>query len=207
MRGARGSMLGLGKKKKKQKETESTGWLTGQLLVAMPSMLDPRFEKTVLLMCAHGPEGAMGIVLNRLFGEISFQGLLTQLNVQIGPQTPEVPIHYGGPVDPVRGFVLHTTDYNRTGTTEITPTIALTATVEILQTIADGEGPQRSTLALGYAGWSPGQLETEIQANGWLTTPPDEDIIFDADMESKWSRALNKIGVSADMLVGDVGHA
>lgn len=199
-------MLGLGKKRG-NKETESTGWLTGQLLVAMPTMLDPRFEKTVLLMCSHGPDGAMGLVLNRLFSDISFRGLLTQLNVEISPMTTDMSIHYGGPVDPIRGFVLHSLDYRRSGTTEITPSVGVTATVEILQALADGKGPARSTLALGYAGWAPGQLEAEIQANGWLTTPPDDDIVFDEAMESKWSRALAKIGVSPDVLVGDVGHA
>lgn len=184
-----------------------TGWLTGQLLIAMPSMIDPRFEKTVLLMCSHGPEGAMGIVLNRLFGDLSFRGLLVQLNVTVGPATPDLPIHYGGPVDPVRGFVLHTADYKKTGTTEITPEISLTATVEILQALSDGEGPGRATLALGYAGWSPGQLEAEIQANGWLTAPADPDLVFDTDVENKWSRALKKIGVSPNMLATGAGHA
>lgn len=189
-------------------ETESkTGWLTGQLLIAMPSMLDPRFEKTVLLMCSHGPDGAMGIVLNRLFVDLSFRALLGQLNVPIDPSTPELPIHYGGPVDPVRGFVMHSADYKRVGTTEISPVIALTATIEILQDMAKGSGPARATLALGYAGWSPGQLESEIHANGWLTAPADEDIVFDTDVETKWSRALAKIGVSPMSLVGDIGHA
>ncbi len=192
---------------KERKDKTSSGWLTGQLLIAMPSMIDPRFEKTVLLMCSHGPEGAMGIVLNRLFGDLSFRGLLAQLDVRVTPATPELPIHYGGPVDPVRGFVLHTTDYKRAGTTEIAPSVSLTATVEILQALSDGNGPSRATLALGYAGWSPGQLESEIQGNGWLTAPADADIIFDGDIETKWSRALAKIGVSPNMLATDTGHA
>jgi len=185
----------------------ASDWLTGQLLIAMPSMIDPRFEKTVLLVCSHGPEGAMGIVLNRLFGDLSYQGLLVQLGVKVSETTPELSIHYGGPVDPVRGFVMHTTDYKRTGTTGITPSIALTATVEILQDIANGEGPSRATLALGYAGWAPGQLESELQSNGWLTAPADESIVFDENLETKWMRALAKIGVSPTMLASDSGHA
>ncbi len=196
------------RRKDEKEETErKEGWLTGQLLIAMPSMIDPRFERTVLLMCAHGPEGAMGIVVNRVFGDVSFRALLDQLNVPIGPSTPEVPIHYGGPVDPVRGFVMHSTEYKRVGTTEISPVVSLTATIEILQDMSVGKGPERATLALGYAGWAPGQLESEIQANGWLTVPADSDIIFDSDPESKWSKALAKIGVSPTSLVGDVGHA
>ncbi len=186
---------------------EGIGWLTGDLLVAMPAMLDPRFEKTVILMCSHGPEGAMGIVLNRIFSDASFRSLLDQLKVSIGPSTPELPVHYGGPVDPVRGFVIHSSEYKRVGTTEITPVISLTATIEILQDLAKGTGPARACLALGYAGWSPGQLEAEIQANGWLSVPADEDIIFDQDIETKWNRALGKLGVSPSSLVGDVGHA
>ncbi len=198
-------MFGFLKKGGKDKET--SGWLTGQLLIAMPSMLDPRFEKTVLLVCSHSPDGAMGIVLNRLFGDLSFRGLLVQLNVEVGPSTPDMPIHYGGPVDPVRGFVVHSSDYKRAGTTEITPAVSVTATVEILQALASGNGPARATLALGYAGWSPGQLEAEIQANGWLTAPADEDIIFDSQFETKWTRALAKIGVSPTMLASDSGRA
>jgi len=190
-----------------EKNKISSGWLTGQLLIAMPSLIDPRFEKTVLLICSHGPEGAMGIVLNRLFGDLSFQGLLVQLGVEINETSPELSIHYGGPVDPVRGFVMHTTDYVRVGTTEITPSIALTATVEILQDLANGSGPSRAALALGYAGWAPGQLESELQGNGWLTAPADDDIVFDENLETKWTRALAKIGVSPTMLASDSGHA
>lgn len=183
------------------------GWLTGQLLVAMPSMTDPRFEKTVILICSHGPDGAMGIVLNRLFGDLSFRNLLAQLNVPVGPATPEMPIYYGGPVDPVRGFVIHAADYRRAGTTAVSSGLALTATVEILQDLAQGNGPAQALLALGYAGWSPGQLESEIQANGWLTAPAPEALVFDPDVENKWSQALALIGVSPSLLVGDIGHA
>ncbi|MDD3182145.1 MAG: YqgE/AlgH family protein [Alphaproteobacteria bacterium] len=185
----------------------TVGWLTGQLLVAMPAMLDPRFERTVVLICSHGPEGAMGLVLNRMFGELDFAGLLAQFNLKLTPGVPELPVYYGGPVEPVRGFVLHSSDYQKESTTVITPSVNLTATVEILSSLAEGKGPDRALLVLGYAGWAPGQLEIEIQNNGWLTVPADDDLVFDGDIEVKWSRALGKIGVSPMMLSADFGHA
>lgn len=190
-----------------EEDTEGAPWLTGQLLIAMPSMQDPRFEKTVILICSHAPDGAMGIILNRLLGDLSFRGLLNQLKVDVGPQTPEMPIYFGGPVDPVRGFVIHSTDYRRAGTTFVSPSLALTATVEILQSLSQGRGPRQALLALGYAGWAPGQLESEIQANGWLTAPAPEDLVFDGDVENKWNRSLSLLGVSPSLLVGDIGHA
>lgn len=186
---------------------ETTNWLTGQILIAMPAMLDPRFEKTIVLMCSHGPEGAMGLVLNRMFGELDFAGLLSQFNLQMTPGVAELPVFYGGPVEPVRGFVLHSADYKADSTTVITPSIHLTATVEILSNLAKGEGPERALLVLGYAGWAPGQLEAEIQNNGWLTAPADENLVFDREVETKWNRALGKIGVSPMMLSADFGHA
>jgi len=187
--------------------TPQGGWLTGKILVAMPSMLDPRFEKTVVLMCSHGPEGAMGLVLNRLFGDLNFRGLLSQFDITLPLETPDRPVYYGGPVEPVRGFVLHSADYRQETTTTVTPEIGMTATVEILQAIANGTGPERSLLLLGYAGWAPGQLENEIQENGWLTVDPDDHLVFDEDIETKWNRALGKIGVSPMMLSADFGHA
>jgi len=190
-----------------EKSVVSGGWLTGQLLVAMPAMLDPRFEKTIVLVCSHGPEGAMGLVLNRLFGDLNFRGLLNQFGLELTAGVPEMSVHYGGPVEPVRGFVLHSSDYIKDATTTITSTINLTATIEILQALAEGKGPERSLLVLGYAGWSPGQLESEIQNNGWLTVDADDDLVFDYDAETKWNRALGKIGISPMMLSADFGHA
>lgn len=198
----------LGKKADKTKTfLEERNWLTGQVLIAMPSMIDSRFEKTVILVCSHGPEGAMGIVVNRLFGDLDFGGLLNQFGLALPPDTPERLVYYGGPVEPVRGFVLHSSDYDSEATTRISPTLHLTATVEILRALAEGAGPERSLLVLGYAGWSAGQLEAEIQANGWLTAPADLTILFDATIESKWQLALSSIGVSPTMLSSDVGHA
>jgi putative transcriptional regulator len=181
--------------------------LIGQLLVAMPQMRDSRFERSVIYMCAHSAEGAMGLVLNKLFDQISFPDLLDQLNIKTGPRTKQILVHFGGPVESGRGFVLHSDDYVRDGTLTITDGFALTATIDILRAIADGEGPQSSLLALGYAGWGPGQLETEIQQNGWLTVPADPLLVFDGDLEAKWTRALAKLGVQPSALSGEAGHA
>lgn len=189
------------------KQTGAGGWLTGQLLVAMPGLTDPRFEKTVSLVCSHGPDGAMALVLNRMFGELTLRGLIEQFNLTLGKNAPDPHVFYGGPVEPVRGFILHSGSYRREGTNVITPEISLTATVEILRDMAEGKGPTRSFVALGYAGWGPGQLESEMQANGWLTAPLDEDIVFDGNLETKWARALARIGVAPSALVGDFGHA
>lgn len=190
-----------------RKMQEGLGWLTGQMLVAMPSMQDPRFARTVTFLCTHSPEGAMGLVVNRLYGDLNFQGLLNQLDISLSPGIEEMPIHFGGPVEPARGFVLHSTDYKGEGTMQISETIALTATLEVLKDLAKGVGPKRAILALGYAGWSPGQLDAELQTTGWLIAPADDDIIFDLNPEDKWQRALKKIGVDLTLLSGDVGHA
>lgn len=186
---------------------KGSGWLSGQMLIAMPSMQDPRFSRTVVYMCSHSPEGAMGLVLNRLFGEFNFKGLLGQLNINVTSGVPEFPVHFGGPVEPVRGFVLHSSDYIREGTMLTSENVALTATVEILKDLAEGQGPSKAMLALGYAGWGAGQLDAELQTNGWLMAPPDDEIIFGQNTETKWDKALAKIGVSPMMLSGDVGHA
>jgi putative transcriptional regulator len=184
-----------------------TNWLTGQLLIAMPTMADPRFAHAVIYMCSHGPNGAMGLVLNRLFGETNFRALLDQLNIKSSIQTPDLPVHFGGPVETGRGFVLHSSDYLREGTSRIDDTIHLSATIEILQAISDGGGPERAVIALGYTGWGAGQLDEEMKANGWLTAPADDAIIFDRDLDNKWERALAKIGISPVMLSGEAGHA
>jgi len=180
--------------------------LTGSLLVAMPSMSDERFERSVIFVCAHSAEGAMGLVINRLLDDLTLPGLLRQLKIDPGAAGDE-PIHYGGPVESSRGFVLHTADYVQESTLVINDGIALTATVEVLKAIARGEGPARKVLALGYAGWSAGQLDSEIQANGWLSVAADDDLVFGADNDRKWERALAKLGVTPAMLSGEAGHA
>jgi putative transcriptional regulator len=184
----------------------SAGYLTGQLLVAMPSMKDPRFTRTVIYMCVHNADGAMGLVLNRLVGSLTFPDLLAQLGIEhlLGR---DIRVHFGGPVDTGRGFVLHSADYSDEGTMRIGSNVALTASLDILRDIAGGGGPRQSLLALGYAGWGPGQLESEINANGWLSAPADEALLFDAQLDDKWERAIGKIGVRVDRLSGEAGHA
>ena len=184
-----------------------SGYLTGQLLVAMPNMRDPRFEKTVIYMCVHNSEGAVGLVLNRQIESITFPDLLQQLNIETEDDVPELPIHFGGPVETGRGFVLHSSDYGRSGTIMVGDVIGLTATVDILKDMAARRGPRSSMLALGYAGWGPGQLDNEIQQNAWLNVPSDEILVFDADIDSKWERAIAKLGIDPSLLLGDAGHA
>lgn len=180
--------------------------LTGSLLVAMPGMGDERFARTVIFLCAHSEDGAMGLVVNKVMDELTLPALLRQLDVEPGAVGDE-PIHFGGPVETSRGFVLHSADYVRDSTLVINEHMALTATVEVLRAIARGEGPVRKVLALGYAGWSAGQLDAEIQANGWLSVPADDEIVFGADNDGKWARALAKLGVTPAMLSGEAGHA
>jgi putative transcriptional regulator len=186
---------------------QEMGGLAGQLLVAMPQMQDPRFARTVIFLCAHTPEGAMGLVVNRLVHSITFPDLLEQLGVEPAIGGNEIRVHFGGPVESGRGFVLHTADYNREGTLPINSGIALTATVDILRDIARGTGPRQRLLALGYAGWGPGQLDAEIQANGWLQVPADENLVFGGDLDGKWEQALAKLGIDFGRLSGDAGHA
>jgi putative transcriptional regulator len=182
-------------------------YLTGQLLIAMPGMRDSRFARTVIYLCAHNADGAMGLVVNRLVGAITFPDLLTQLGIESRPVTEEIRVHFGGPVESGRGFVLHSGDYTQEGTLRVNPEVGLTATIDILRDIADGAGPRLQLLALGYAGWGPGQLDSEIQANGWLHVAADEKLVFDADLDSKWERAIAKLGIDPSMLSGDAGHA
>lgn len=182
-------------------------YYTGHLLAAMPQMEDPRFERSVIYLCAHNAEGAMGLVVNRLFDAITFPDLLEQLSIETGPKTEQIRVHFGGPVESGRGFVLHSDDYVRDGTLKVRTGFALTATVDILKAIAVGEGPRRSLLALGYSGWGPGQLESEIAANGWLVVPADPTIVFDQELEDKWQRALAATGVSVASLSGVSGRA
>lgn len=186
---------------------DNGGYLEGQLLVAMPSMQDPRFERAVIYLFAHSPSGAMGLVVNKVLDSITFPDLLGQLDIDPGPQDEQILVHFGGPVETGRGFVLHSVDYIRDATMLVGENVALTATVDVLRAIAAGRGPRRSLLALGYAGWAPGQLDAEIQANGWLSVPADEEIIFETLLPEKWSRAVAKLGVDVSRLSGNAGHA
>ena len=188
-------------------ELGSDFYFTGQLLIAMPGMQDERFYKTVIYLCAHTDDGAMGLVLNQVIKGLSFPGLLEQLGIDGGVSDRSVPIHFGGPVESGRGFVLHSNEYQQDSTLEVDGDISLTATVDVLKAIARGRGPKHSLLALGYAGWGPGQLDDEIRANGWLQAPADMDLIFDDVQVDKWERSIAKIGIDPGMLSDEVGHA
>ncbi len=188
-------------------DNESEGYLTGQLLVAMPSMHDARFAQTVIYMCVHSAEGAMGLVVNRLVNELTFPQLLRQLEIDTPGTGQEIRIHFGGPVESGRGFVLHSSDYTQDGTIIVDKDVGLTATIDILRDIAEGKGPRRSLLALGYAGWGPGQLDHEIAQNAWLQVSADDALIFGIDLEQKWQRAIAKLGIDPILLSGDAGHA
>jgi putative transcriptional regulator len=191
------------------------GYLDGQLLIAMPVMGDPRFERSVIYVCAHSSEGAMGIIVNRPAGSIDFPELLVQLDIikeasqiKLPESVESMKVLKGGPVETGRGFVLQSSDFFiKDATLRIDDGICLTATVDILKAIAKGTGPKHAILALGYAGWAPGQLETEIQDNGWLHCDADPDLIFGCDVEEKYQRALRKIGIDPGMLSNEAGHA
>ncbi|RMF11699.1 MAG: YqgE/AlgH family protein [Alphaproteobacteria bacterium] len=185
---------------------DKEGYLTGQLLLAMPGMEDPRFERTVIYLCAHSDEGAMGLVINRPCTNISFPALLEQLGIDV-QNAPEIPINSGGPVETGRGFVLHSADYVQDSTLVVSETVALTATIDVLTAIAENRGPRSSLIALGYAGWGPGQLDAEMQRNGWLTAEADEDLVFNTELNLKWPRAMAKLGVDVSMLSTQAGHA
>ncbi len=186
---------------------EDDPYLTGQLIVAMPGMGDPRFDKTVIYLCAHSEEGAMGLVINREMEELTFPDLLAQLDIEPTPSATPIRVQFGGPVESSRGFVLHSPDYLQDSTLVVDNDVALTATVDILRAIADGAGPSCRLLALGYAGWGPGQLDSEIKDNGWLHVEADDDLVFDTDLGSKWERAMSKIGIDPLMLSDVAGHA
>ena len=196
-------------------DSAGRGYLDGQLLIAMPVMGDPRFARSVIYLCAHSSEGAMGIIVNHPAGTIDFPELLVQLDIiekvdQIKlPENAEtMKVLKGGPVETGRGFVLHSSDfYIKDATLKIDDGICLTATVDILKAIARGAGPKHAILALGYAHWAPQQLENEIQHNGWLHCDADPDLIFGGDIEEKYLRALHKIGIDPGMLSAEAGHA
>lgn len=187
---------------------EEVSGLSGKLLIAMPGMGDPRFEKTVIFMCAHSEDGALGLVINRRAEEVSQKDLFSQLNIDLSPQASHCDIHYGGPVETGRGFVLHSSDYHADeATLEVDDDVSMTATVDILKAIASGTGPRHAMIALGYAGWSGGQLEGELQRNGWLTCAADPELIFSRNDDEKWAAALRKLGVDPSLLSAEGGTA
>lgn len=187
---------------------DGTGSLMGQMLIAMPTMSDPRFQKSLIYVCAHSEKGAMGLVVNKPLHHITFDELLEQLDIGKSALRRHVPIHFGGPVETGRGFVLHSLDYClQDATLRISDQVGLTATVDVIRALAGGAGPGLALLALGYAGWAPGQLEGEIRANGWLHCAADEELLFGSGVEQKWQRAMSKLGIDVSMLSSDAGHA
>jgi putative transcriptional regulator len=183
--------------------------LTGKLLIAMPDMGDPRFHGSVVFLCAHSGDGAMGLIVNKPMPDVRFSDLLDQLEIEHGPDTPDISICYGGPVELRRGFVLHSAEYHgdRDERLGVDDRFAMTATLDVLEDIARGTGPAKALLTLGYAGWGPGQLEGEIRENGWLTADAAPDLVFGTRMEGKWEAALASLGVSPLTLSSEAGHA
>ena len=201
--------------RKTMQQSPGRGYLDGQMLIAMPAMNDERFARAVIYVCAHSTEGAMGIIVNHPAANIKFPDLLVQLEVipaaeriQLPTRAGDVKVLKGGPVETGRGFVLHSSDFFiENSTLPIDEGVCLTATLDILKAIARGNGPASAILALGYAGWAPGQLEHEIQQNGWLHCAADPELIFGQDTDTKYEKALRKIGIDLGMLSSEAGHA
>ena len=188
--------------------------LEGQFLVAMPGMGDNRFEKAIVYLCAHSSEGSMGFIINKPLTQPTPLEFLQQLNIITPQETDKLPpalvastLYSGGPVEPGRGFVLHTAEYKAESTIKVNDNVFLTATLEILREIAVGKGPSRYLIALGYAGWSAGQLEDEISSNGWLTADTDPDLLYDGECDSKYFRLMQQMGINLSSLSADAGHA
>jgi putative transcriptional regulator len=195
------------------KDKRERGFLDGQFLIAMPGVQDGNFARSVVYICAHSATGAMGFIINRQ-QDLSFPDVLEHLKLVDEPHTGflseqarNFPVLYGGPVETGRGFVLHSDDFSCETSIPVSDEISLTATLDILRAIANGNGPKRATLLLGYAGWGSGQLEAEISNNGWLNCAPQDDIIFDRCVDTKYERALALMGVSPEMLSTEAGHA
>ena len=182
--------------------------LAGQILIAMPGMADPRFDRSVILVCAHSDEGAMGLIVNKPLEDVSFSGLLDHLGIPKAPKGRDIRVHLGGPVDRGRGFVLHGSDWRRgPSTLEVPGGYGMTATLDILEALARGAGPEQALLALGYSGWGPGQLEAEVARNDWLTAPAPEGLVFAADNATKWTAALRGMGIDPLTLSAAAGRA
>ena len=182
-------------------------YFTDKLLVAMPTIVDPQFERSVVYVCAHNEDGAMGLVVNKPMPDINFADLLNQLDIDLTSEIVTDQVNFGGPVEAGRGFVLHTADFQREGTMVVSNDIALTATLDILKAIASGKGPRRHLLALGYACWDAGQLDDEVRQNGWLHAPPDDDLLFSSELDGKWRRAIGKLGFDPSRLSSLTGTA
>lgn len=182
--------------------------LSGKMLIAMPGMGDPRFDRSVVFMCAHSGEGAMGLIVNKPARDLRFADLLEQLQIPVTPRSRDIRLHFGGPVEHSRGFVLHSGDYrNAAATLAVDERFGMTATLDILEAFARGEGPLQSILAFGYSGWGPGQLEDEILQNGWLTCEATPELLFSDDNAAKWEVALRSLGIDPLLLSAAAGRA
>jgi putative transcriptional regulator len=197
----------MGRRRTAGEHDGGEGYLTGQLLVAMPAMRDSRFAQTVVFMCAHTAESAMGIVINRPLDGLSFDALLDQLKVEPSPPARRIRMHAGGPVETAKGFVLHTADWVQDGSLVVDDRFALTSSIDVLKAIARGEGPRQGMLALGYAGWGAGQLDEEILQNAWLSVPAEEEFVFADDLAAMWRGALSALKVDPLLLSGAAGRA
>lgn len=188
-------------------QTFTRGFLTGKLLIAMPYLPDPRFNQSVIYICGHDDTGAMGLIINKPLLTVTFKELVEQMDISVMSETPNFPVHYGGPIEIGRGFVLHTTDYLTETSVIINEEFALTATLEILRAMSTQRGPIQGLLALGYVGWSEMQVEKEIQENGWIVIDANPDLVFKQDFEDMWRFAMSSIGVNPDIISLDIGHA
>lgn len=189
-------------------EEYDESYLTGKLLMAMPSIGDPRFHRAVIFICAHDENGAMGLAINQDAPGLEFSKILEQLELDPpSDSAPQVPIISGGPVEPARGFLLHSSDFEQDDTIKISKGLGVTGTTDALKDVAEGKGPQEFLFILGYAGWSAGQLEEELRNNAWLVTDADAKIIFHPKLEEKWDMAMEKLGFDPVMLTGETGRA
>lgn len=184
-----------------------SGYLAGQFLLAMPHLQDPRFEKAVIYICGHDTNGAMGLVVNKHLGDLTLKGLLEYLNLSHESIKRDLPIFFGGPIDSGRGFILHSDDFSHPGTVPLGNHISLTATVDILQSIAEGNGPKDCLLAMGYVGWGPNQLDSDLHSNKWLQVEADPELLFHTPIEKKWEKAIAKLGVTPESLSEEFGQA
>jgi len=189
---------------------EQPTFLSGKLLLAMPGMADPRFERAVIAMCVHDENGAIGIGIGHKRAGIGFRGLLKQLEIDAG-EAPDCAVHHGGPVEPGRGFVLHSTDWGGQDTLQINGTkgtlFAMTGTIDVLRAIAEGRGPDRWIVALGYAGWAEGQLDEEMTRHGWFAAGSDAKILFDTPTDERWGAAFKAEGIDPRLLARETGAA
>lgn len=188
-------------------QTFTRGFLTGKILIAMPYLQDPRFSQSVIYICGHDDTGAMGLIINKPLLTVTFKELLEQMDIPVMADSPNFPVHYGGPIEIGRGFVLHTTDYLTETSVIINGDFALTATLEVLRAMSHNRGPVQGLLALGYVGWSEMQVEKEIQDNGWIVIDATPDLVFNQDFDEMWRLAMSSIGVNPDIISLDIGHA